>query len=787
MKAVKHLLKQVEDPALRRRLDEEFDRISETKTFGLVFEEHLPEVTPLPGVEPSVGAHVARKAGPLNDVWRVVKIERAKARCVNRASGEEAEHDVDGLVVVKQFGDPIFPALVHVDAVQAADPAAPWHTLIEADNHHALQLLEYLYPEKVDAIYIDPPYNTGARDWKYNNDYVDRNDRWRHSKWLSMMSRRLQIAENLLKPGGLICLTIDDYEHHHLRTLLDTRFGNLVFQGCLVIRTTPSGRPSEKGIRVNHEYALIYGKGESAKVGRLPISEGQEEFFDEYDEDGPFGWQNLRKRGGANTLRRARPKQHYPLFVTQKEARIPKMSYDKATKAWVLEEKPRKGEQVLYPIGDDDRERIWSLGVETLAKEIDKLEIRKEADGRFSLWRKIRPNPEGSLPRTWWESDDYSIARHGAAELESILGRDDKPFPFPKSPYAVRDCLRVIGGGKKDALILDFFAGSGTTLHAVNLMNAADGGRRRVILVTNNEVGQEEAARLAARGLKPGDPEWEAHGVCRSITWPRSKFIIRGHRDDGTPLPGVQLTGRKTILERARRFKHLTFVRPEDLRTQAKRKELVSLIQGVPASSVTEGLDHALSDKETDFASVLFDPRGADAWLDALEGKDHVTDLYVVGGTKREFADVKERIDELLGPRVVVEEEKKPMSDGLPANLQYFKLEFLDKAQVALRKRFREILPLLWLKAGAVGPCPALKGPEPGAFIPPTSNFAVLLREAGFADFKATLEKMPTVQHVFLVTSSEESFLEMTGELTQPTTQLYRDYLDNFLGNRRRA
>lgn len=130
---------------------------------------------------------------------------------VNKATGEKSERPLDTLVAVAQFGEPIFPSLIPMDSVENAPDSNLWHTLIEADNFHALQLLEYLYPKQVDCIYIDPPYNTGARDWKYNNDYVDSSDSYRHSKWLSMMQRRLKIAKRLLNPeNSVLIVTIDE-------------------------------------------------------------------------------------------------------------------------------------------------------------------------------------------------------------------------------------------------------------------------------------------------------------------------------------------------------------------------------------------------------------------------------------------------------------------------------------------------------------------------------------------------------------------------------------------------
>jgi adenine-specific DNA-methyltransferase len=189
--AIHDLISQVEDEVLRCRLAEEVSRLTKEKTFGLVFETHLPELTPLYAAKVVRGATVARRMEPIMDLWRVLSVANGRAQCIHRASGQRQEMDVTELVVVRQFGEPIFPALVPVDRVANGPEGGPWHTLIEADNYHALQLLEYLYAGQVDCIYIDPPYNTGARDWKYNNDYVDGNDSWRHSKWLAMMRRRL--------------------------------------------------------------------------------------------------------------------------------------------------------------------------------------------------------------------------------------------------------------------------------------------------------------------------------------------------------------------------------------------------------------------------------------------------------------------------------------------------------------------------------------------------------------------------------------------------------------------
>jgi adenine-specific DNA-methyltransferase len=209
--ALNDLIAQVTDKALQARLREEANRLTKDKKFGLVFEEHLPELTPVYAAKIRRGSEVARRDQPLTETWRVLSLLEGNALCVNPATGEQRQIPTAELVLVRRFGEPIYPALTPLHELQNGPADAPWHTLIEADNYHALQLLAYLYAGQVDCIYIDPPYNTGARDWKYNNDYVDGNDRWRHSKWLAMMNRRLKIAKSLLKTNGLLCITIDDY------------------------------------------------------------------------------------------------------------------------------------------------------------------------------------------------------------------------------------------------------------------------------------------------------------------------------------------------------------------------------------------------------------------------------------------------------------------------------------------------------------------------------------------------------------------------------------------------
>lgn len=225
MAAIHDLLAQVQDQALRERIEKEIERLSKTKKFGLVFEEHMPECTPLYDVPIKRGGTVAKRNGMISIVYEVASVADETATCVNKVTQEIEEISVVDLVSVAQFGDPVYPYLKPVDSICNAPDSDLWHTLIEADNYHALQLLEYLYAGKVDCIYIDPPYNTGAKDWKYNNNYVDGADVYRHSKWLSMMQKRLKLAKRLLNPDeSVLIVTIDEKEYLHLGCLLEEMF-----------------------------------------------------------------------------------------------------------------------------------------------------------------------------------------------------------------------------------------------------------------------------------------------------------------------------------------------------------------------------------------------------------------------------------------------------------------------------------------------------------------------------------------------------------------------------------
>jgi adenine-specific DNA-methyltransferase len=833
LSAIHDLIGQIGDPRLRERLAAEWKAASTGKKFGLVFEDHLPELLALPRAKPRRGDLVCRRQGALKEVWQVKSVKDGVVTAVRpqdethpseptRATAETVNFAVDEVLVVREFGEPIFPSLAPVDAVQNGDPAGPWHTLIEADNYHALQLLDYLYAGKVDCIYIDPPYNTGARDWKYNNDYVDGNDSWRHSKWLAFMEKRLRLAKRLLKPDtGVLIVTIDEHEVHHLGMLLERVFPDWARQMVTIV-INAKGVAQGRFARTE-EYALFCF---APQAGTVPH---HDDLLNPEREGKRFTtprWEWLL-RGGTNSRREDRPGLFYPIFVDPQTRRIVDVgeplplsqtpdltAHAPRTVAWPIRTDGSWGNWQVSPPsfrelvekgfaklgGYDEKRGTWTvlyLNRGTRLR-IDRGEIvinRHDPDTGAVVVEYASQEARLRPIKTVWHRPLHDSGIYGSALLKSILGEGGR-FSFPKSLYSTRDAIAAVVRDRPQALIVDFFAGSGTTLNAVNLLNAADGGQRRCILVTNNEVSAEEASALSARGLQPGDDEWEAQGICRSVTWPRSKFTILGQRDDGTQLSGEYLTGKVVEKEKPRRFVHIGFVDPASLDTPAKKKQVVALIDGLPQTLVKDPCPFIVSEEHK--ASILFDPAAADDWLEALDGQEHITDFYIVTPTKRVFDHLKAQINDLLGPLLVPEEEKRPMSAGFPANLAYFKLDFLDKDRVTLKRAFREILPLLWLKAGAVGPRPELaRGePEPVVFAPSGSNFVVLLEESRLARLLKALHGREGLSHVFIVTDSDESFKAMAAEVREAAgrsnpglnvVQLYRDYLANFMINTRQS
>lgn len=343
--------------------------------------------------------------------------------------------------------------------------------LINSENFQALELLQEKCSERVQNIYADPPYNTSASEIMYKNSY-------KHSSWLSLLEDRIRLGKKLLLDRGIQCTTIDDVEQSRLSLLLQDTFAEL--PDAVTIRIKPSGRPIPNGFAISHEYALFSKKNLGTSIARLTHSEEQAARYREKDDKGRFLWELLRK-AGSNSFRENRPTMYYPLFVNTNSliVRLPKMRYEERTSEFVLEEQPLADEQIVFPIKDDGKEGRWYYGVERAVNEQHELKAVRNNRSSFDIYRRRRPN-EGVQPTTSWIDSKYSATEHGTDLLKRLFGQQEK-FSYPKSVYAVEDCLRVSGMQSK-SIALDYFAGSGTTGHAVINLNREDNGNRKYIL-----------------------------------------------------------------------------------------------------------------------------------------------------------------------------------------------------------------------------------------------------------------------------------------------------------------
>lgn len=391
--------------------------------------------------------------------------------------------------------------------------------IVHSENSQALQLLSARYRADLTCIYADPPYNSDAGPISYKNGY-------RHSSWIALMDDRLRLSRHFLSDAGILCITIDDCEVHHLRSLCDSVLAASELLGVVAIKNNPAGRTGTVGFSVCHEYALFYGMTAEAEIDRLEHNEAQKARYKERDEIGHFEWTNFRKHGGLNTFREARPRQFYPIYVHDSNIRIPQMTWDDATRQYIVNDPPRPDEETLLPIDERGRERIWDFVVETAMKYLGHFKVRKDSAGATAIYRKWRISEEGILPKTWWDKSEYSAAEYGTNLLTRMFG-SPHTFMFPKSLYAVMDCLRVSGlRNEPSGSVLDFFAGSGTTGHAIINLNREDGGSRKFILVESGDyLKGVTLARLKkavyANEWKDGKPTARSTGVSQCLKYLR--------------------------------------------------------------------------------------------------------------------------------------------------------------------------------------------------------------------------------------------------------------------------
>jgi adenine-specific DNA-methyltransferase len=570
------LLDKVQDPALRADLRAQIDRLKQKRSFGLVFEQHIPERVRLPQHPVRVGSQVVSRDDDDSPTFEVILIDDGVATLVQVRDAEGAyvqrsEHSVgglerapvDALVVISDFGEPVLAGFRHLGSVERGGDK-PYHVVIKGENHHALQALRFTHAGKIDCIYIDPPYNSGARDWKYDNDYVDDTDAYRHSKWLAFMERRLKLAKELLNPDdSVLIVTIDEKEYLRLGMLLEQTFAGVRVQMVTIVINAPGQARRQELARVE-EYAYFLFLGAAVPS---PVTD---DLLNERPSHNPatVRWESLL-RSGTNSRRVDRPALFFPVFVSldgeqvvgigdSKPLGTSREDWDQppdSATIWPLKIDGSEGNWRTSPkylrtlLGrgfvrldefrpTEGRGTVWYLGKSALAK-VESGEIEVSARNEHGVVM-VRP-ATGS--RTWtttaktvWNRSAHHAGWHGSAMVRALL--PGRSFPFPKSLYSVEDALRLATGQKPEAVILDFFAGSGTTAHAVARLNRQDGGRRQSIMVTNNEVSVDEAKELRNRRLRPGDPEWEALGIFEHITRPRVTAAITGKTPDGEPMAG---------------------------------------------------------------------------------------------------------------------------------------------------------------------------------------------------------------------------------------------------------
>ncbi|WP_166791852.1 site-specific DNA-methyltransferase [Cryobacterium frigoriphilum] len=647
-------MERISDPTLRAQIAAEVAKLVERKDFGLVFQRHLPEDLEVPSVRPRRGDTVRIRQAETKQNYVVLSTRAREASIIavdaakQTVEGSYTErHDFDGLVVVKDFNVPIYPGLQQLGEIKRGGEK-PAHLVIEGENYYALEMLLYTNESKVDVIYVDPPYNTGADDWIYNDRFVSKTDAYRHSKWLSFMERRLIHAKRLLKDTGVVIVAIGDDEHHRLRMLMDQVFGannfiaNVTWQG--------GGSALARHHAGGTDYMLVYGQN-AEKVGK---------FLDPK----PFATDMLRLV--QETLSHG---------STAEQAQVALRAFIKANSKSMSEGLTRFNNidpsGMIYETADLTN-RLYRPNLRYTVTDPESGRVYDPPENGWTVKKGLmdefvsagliafgqRPRKKKSLDEYIYEMPvpTFVHSRNAAnAHLERVLG--DKRFPFPKDHEVIMRWLRM--AGRKDAVILDFFGGSGTTTEAVIRLNAEDGGMRQSILVTNNEVAAKVAAKLRSSGYFPGDPEWEAEGVFQKVTRPRIETVVTGVRPDG--------------------------------------------------STYSEGLDE---------------------------------------------------------------------------NVTFQKLTYEDANLVALGRKFDAVAPLLWMKAGALGPVVRRDGDNAWA-LPGDAVYGILFDTAHaktFADFVA--EHLMPIRHVYVVTDSESAFQTavayLPAEQRISTTRLYSDYLHSF-------
>ena len=702
------------------------------RKYGLVYEASKPEFVRMwkkPVVRGDI-VNILPPRGIMEDtnsdndpseiIYKVTAISDGVATLRNEQTDEIVTASVDDIVALARFDKPIYAGLRETGRIERGGDK-PYHVVINGENYHALQTLVYAYQGQVDCIYIDPPYNTGAKDWKYNNNYVSEDDIYRHSKWLTFIEDRLKLAKKLLNPKtGVLIITIDEHEVHRLRMLLEQLFKDYYIQMCTDV-INPKGSTQGRFSRVE-EYNIFCFASESF------IERSIDNLLNPVEENRKPRWKGLL-RSGTSARREDRENMFYPVYIDAARKCVVKagnsLQYPEEP-----DFSPVDGYEVAWPIRRDGSYGRWGVGNDTLNKLIQKGYV---SVGSYDKKRKTWGISYISLPnqkliekgdivitgcddntgvvsieyarkdtraiKTVWHRTSHDAGAYGTDLISLLLGKE-RQFPFPKSLYSVHDSLRTVLRTKRDALVVDFFAGSGTSAHAVMLLNRWDNGKRRCISITNNEVSENEQEGLVAKKLRQGDREWEQFGICDYITKPRISAAIKGIDSNGKPLTGMYGTE-------------------------------VEVFEQLEEITVT--------DNET--------------------GKAIRNNIY--------------KKKKIIDPAIP---DPFPMSDGFEENAIFFDLEYLEPSVVGADLAFENIAPILWLCGGCRG---GILQRQKGYAIGDT--YAVLFDPRYKKLFVDEVTGRKKIKTVFIVTDAAERYRTLCAELPGcRVMQLYESYLRSF-------
>ena len=712
------------------------------RRYGLVYEASKPEFVrmwkkpvvrgDIVNILPPRGVieDTKNEDDPSETVYKVISISDGVATLRNEKTDETVTASVDDIVALARFDKPIYAGLKETGRVERGGDK-PYHVVINGENYHALQTLVYAYQGQVDCIYIDPPYNSGAKDWKYNNNYVGKDDVYRHSKWLTFMEDRLRLAKKLLNPrDSVLIVTIDEKEYQRLGLLLEQLFPEARTQ-MISSLVNPKG-VSRDGFRRADEYLYFVMFGNSAPL-RLnlcnewspsaTLSSGSSNDKREGKEP---DWTSMMRRG-SHSSRRERPGLYYPIYVDESSMSISQVGFP-------LPNNVNRGAEIeglvqVLPIRTNGDMGCWQVGPDELKNRIEQGRVRlgrkthygyvinylpdgaysdvlsdkyvikgRAADGSIIASRVDLDS--NSVAPTQWKIASHNASENGSSLLSQLLPK--RKFPFPKSLYAVHDTLRFFVENKPNALIVDFFAGSGTTLHAINLLNAVDNGQRKCVLVTNNEVSEEEEKRMTEKGLRPTDEKWEKIGIARYVTWPRTVCSIEGQDIKGKPLKGNY---------------------------------------GCPIETYQE------------YEGEIIDP---------ATGKKKRKKLF-------------EKVKQPFYPELA----DHKMSDGFRENAIFFDLEYLEPSVVSADLAFDRIAPILWLAGGCKG---EILQRQKGYVIGET--YAVLFDPRYTTRFVDAISENKGIKTAFIVTDAAERYRSLCAELPGcRVMQLYESYLRSFETN----